>query len=80
MCRDLGIDGGRCHTQELGDHGLSCTTYCYVENPFFFFLIPLGLPTVGSVHFSGPDFILPGNIQVVNPVILAEVQLGVSMY
>ena len=33
-------------------------------------------PTVGSVHFSGPAFILPENTQVVNPVILAELQLG----
>ena len=34
--------------------------------------------TVGSVHFSGPDFILPRNTLVVNPVILEEVQLHFS--
>ena len=34
--------------------------------------------TVGSVRFSWPDFILPRNTLVVNPVILEEVQLHFS--
>jgi hypothetical protein len=64
----------------LSSLSLSSWSFHFDHLSFIYIAFAILPPTVGSVHFSGPAFILPENIQVVNPVILAELQLGAFFF